>query len=153
MNENESGIKTKEIRRQNLLKMSSLSSDLKNNVLFLSNRGQMDAIIIAPKVFLTIIKNGKVGDLARAIKERLKIDSMPNITERDAAILASIKNLGEARLVEIADRVGIAPSNIHRRLQFLVKAGLVERQDGTDITYSISDRSLGAAWHRIKLGV
>lgn len=126
-----------EIKRQDLLDMSGLTDKLeKNDLIFLTNRDELDAVIARPGSLAEAMKDC-TNKTAVALRERLKQKNI-RITDSDRAMLRVIHNLGTPRLTEIADGVGKSMSNIHRRVQTLVERGVIER-DENGPTYSLTE--------------
>ena len=60
------------------------------------------------------------------------------LTERKQEILDALEDLGKAGVADIAKAVGQPKSNTHNRLQDLVNAGLVKRQEeGRRVYYEL----------------
>lgn len=130
---------THDINRRDLMRMSKLSGYLAaHDVIYVNNRGELDAVMVRADKILAILDDGGAQALASVIRDRLRQDTLPTLTDRDISILNAIGELGNARLVDIAVAVKRESSNIHRALQEMVDCEMVDRSMGNDITYSLT---------------
>lgn len=130
---------TRDINRRDLMRMSKLSGYLDaHDVIYVNNRGELDAVMMRADKVLAILDDGGAQALASAVRDRLRQDTLPTLTDRDISILSAIGELGNARLVDIAVAVERESSNIHRALQEMVDYEMVDRSMGGDITYSLT---------------
>lgn len=139
-------IKVGEIGRQDLLKMTQLSSWLdESDILFVTSRDDLDAVMARPSSLVNLLTPATSAKLlASIIARRLEEDETMTPSERDVAVLQVLVESPGIRLTNLSEQLNLQPSNLHRRLQLLVDEGLVIR-DETDgnITYTAS--AIGAA--------
>lgn len=131
----------KEIRRQDLLDMSGLTKALDNNdLVILTNRGELDAVMARPSKLAEAMKS-VTNKTASALRERMKQRDLPKPTKYDLAMMRAIhQRNGSAILADIGNDVQRATSNIHRRIQVLCERGLLVRvETGGSIFYRLTE--------------
>jgi predicted transcriptional regulator len=138
-----SELQTTEVKRQDLLDMSGLTEALnKNDLVFLTNRGEFDAVIARPSKLAEAMEHG-IDQTARAIRARLKQKAIKP-TDHDLAMMRVVKQRGGATLTDIGNDVERETANIHGRLKLLCKRGFLRREEGESILYYLTGEGLEA---------
>jgi len=136
-------LQVEEIKRQDLLEMSSLTEKLDNNdLLYLTNRGKLDGVIARPGKLAEAMEY-KAAKTAKAIRARLKQKAVKP-TEHDLAMMKVVKRRGGATLTDIGNEVNRETANIHGRLKLLCKRGFLRREERENILYHLTEEGLEA---------